>query len=90
MKITVVGSAVGGVPELLPEEDVVPPGDANALAAKIQDVLADRDRLERMAARNLELARQFREDLLEAQRLAFYEELRRVCRSRSHASANAG
>jgi glycosyltransferase involved in cell wall biosynthesis len=84
-----VGSAVGGVPELLPEEDVVPPGDANALAAKIQDVLADRDRLERMAARNLEFARQFREDLLEAQRLAFYEELRRVCCTRSQASANA-
>jgi len=84
-----VGSAVGGVPELLPEEDVVPPGDAKALAAKIQDVLADRDRLERMAARNLEFARQFREDLLEAQRLAFYEELRRVCCPRSHASTNA-
>lgn len=84
-----VGSAVGGVPELLPEEDVVPPGDANALAAKIQDVLADRDRLERMAARNLEFARQFREDLLDAQRLAFYEELRRVCHTRAHPSANA-
>jgi len=73
-----VGSAVGGIPELLPAEDVVPPGDAAALAAKIQAVLADRDRLERMAARNLEFARQFREDLLDAQRLAFYEELRRV------------
>lgn len=84
-----VGSAVGGVPELLPEEDVVPPGDASALAAKIQDVLADRDRLERMAARNLEFARQFREDLLDAQRVAFYEELRRVSRARSSASAHA-
>jgi glycosyltransferase involved in cell wall biosynthesis len=73
-----VGSAVGGIPELLPPEDVVPPGDATALAAKIQAVLADRDRLERMSARNLEVAREFREDLLGAQRLAFYEELRRV------------
>jgi glycosyltransferase involved in cell wall biosynthesis len=73
-----VGSAVGGIPELLPAEDVVPPGDAAALAAKIQDVLADRERLARMATRNLGVAREFREDLLEAQRLAFYEELRRV------------
>ena len=73
-----VGSAVGGIPELLPAEDVVPPGDAAALAAKIQAVLADRDRLERMSSRNLEVARQFSEDVLEAQRRAFYEELRRV------------
>ncbi len=73
-----VGSAVGGIPELLPEEDVVPPGDAKALAAKIRAVLADRDRLTRMAARNLEVAREFREELLEARRCEFYEELKRV------------
>jgi glycosyltransferase involved in cell wall biosynthesis len=81
-----VGSAVGGIPELLPAEDIVPPGDAAALAAKIQDVLGDRERLVRMAARNLEVARGFREDLLEAQRLAFYEELRRVTATEPAAS----
>ncbi len=78
-----VGSAVGGIPELLPAEDVVPPGDAAALADKIRAVLGDRDRLVRMAARNLETARLFREELLETQRLAFYEELRRVATATS-------
>ena len=56
----------------------MPPGDAKALAAKIREVLADRDRLTRMSARNLEVAREFREELLEARRREFYEELKRV------------
>lgn len=73
-----IGSTVGGIPELLPAEDLVPPGDVTALAAAIGDVLRDGARLARMSARNLEVARQYREDLLEAKRLAFYEELRRA------------
>jgi glycosyltransferase involved in cell wall biosynthesis len=47
-----ISSAVGGVPELLPLEDLVPPGNVGALTAKIGEVLASRERLEQMAARN--------------------------------------
>lgn len=71
-----IGSTVGGIPELLPEEDLVPPGDAAVLASRIRDVLADPARLVRMSARNLEVARRFREELLHERRIEFYEHLR--------------
>jgi glycosyltransferase involved in cell wall biosynthesis len=77
-----VGSTVGGIPELLPPEDLVPAGDVGALAQKIREVLGDDERLARMSTRNLEVAREYREDLLEAKRLGFYEELRRVTMAR--------
>jgi len=77
-----IGSTVGGIPELLQPEDLVPPGDAAALGMKIREVLDSCERLTRMSMRNLEVARQYREDLLEAKRLGFYEELRRVTMSR--------
>jgi glycosyltransferase involved in cell wall biosynthesis len=71
-----IGSTVGGIPELLASEDLVAPGEATTLAAKIREVLLDSARLARMSARNLEVARQYRDDLLAEKRLAFYERLR--------------
>lgn len=73
-----IGSTVGGIPELLPAEDLVPPGDATALAAKIREVVLDGKRMARMSARNLEVAHEYREDLLDRKRLEFYERLRRL------------
>ena len=40
-----IGSTVGGIPELLATEDMVPPNDASALARKIREVLADPSRM---------------------------------------------
>jgi glycosyltransferase involved in cell wall biosynthesis len=71
-----IGSAVGGIPELLPAEDLVPPGDAMALAAKIREVIADPERMARMSARNLAKAAEYREDVLRERRVAFYRYLR--------------
>jgi glycosyltransferase involved in cell wall biosynthesis len=73
-----IGSTVGGIPELLPPEDLVPPGDAAALARKIREVVCDPDRMARMSARNLEQARQYREDALSGRRIAFYQRVREV------------
>lgn len=67
-----IGSTVGGIPELLPEEDLVPPGNAQALADKIADMLRDPARMTRSAARNLEKARTFHSDVLRARRIEFY------------------
>lgn len=71
-----IGSAVGGIPELLPPAELVPPGDVGALAAKIAEVLASPQRMEQMAARALDVARGYRLDLLTARRRAFYEAVR--------------
>jgi len=73
-----IGSHVGGFPELLPPEDMVPPDDAPALAAKIREVLGDPLRRARMSQRNLEKAGEYREDLLCQRRTAFYDQVRRL------------
>src|SRR4029077_15077047 len=73
-----IGSRVGGIPELLPAEDMVPPNDASALARKIREVLADPSRLVRMSARNLEKAREYRYDVLSERRRVFYEKIKQT------------
>ncbi|MGC2111953.1 MAG: glycosyltransferase [Candidatus Korobacteraceae bacterium] len=73
-----VATRVGGVPELLHSEDLVPPNDVRALANKIQEVISDPSRLNRMSARNLEKAQEFRPEVLEKKRTQFYTFLRDV------------
>lgn len=71
-----IGSTVGGIPELLPAEDMVPPDDIEALAAKIREVLIDPARMMQMSARNLEKAKDYREDILSERRTNFYRYVR--------------
>jgi glycosyltransferase involved in cell wall biosynthesis len=52
-----VGSAVGGIPELLDESCLVPPDDPEALAAAIHRLLSDPKTWEEQSRRNLETAR---------------------------------
>ena len=56
-----MGTSVGGIPELLRGEELVPPNDPEALAAKIQEVLSDSERMKMLSQRNLDLAGQFTE-----------------------------
>ena len=76
-----IGSAVGGIVELLPAEDLVPPGDAAALAFRVEDCLRDPGRLQQMSLRNLAKAHEYREDILSARRTAFYRHLRKQTES---------
>jgi glycosyltransferase involved in cell wall biosynthesis len=71
-----LGSTVGGIPELLPPEDMVPPGEATALARRIRDIVTDPVRMARMSARNLEKAQEYREEVLRERRTAFYHYVR--------------
>ncbi len=71
-----IGSTVGGIPELLGAEDLVPPDDPTALARKITKVVRDPARMERMSAANLATAREYEETLLAKQRNRFWAQLR--------------
>jgi glycosyltransferase involved in cell wall biosynthesis len=71
-----IGSSVGGIPELLSPDDMVPPGDASRLARRIAQVVGDSERMTRMSARNLEKAREYNEETLRARRLEFYSHVR--------------
>jgi glycosyltransferase involved in cell wall biosynthesis len=67
-----IGSTVGGIPELLPPEDMVLPGDGAALARKIYEVVTDPARLVQMSRRNLEQAKVYEEKILYERRTGFY------------------
>jgi glycosyltransferase involved in cell wall biosynthesis len=71
-----IGSAVGGIPELLPPEDLVEPGNPTALSAKILEVLRDPERLDKMSARNLAKAGEYHERVLQERRRALYRRVR--------------
>jgi glycosyltransferase involved in cell wall biosynthesis len=68
-----IGSNIGGIPELLSAEDLVPANDHKALARKIMDVSADPQRMKAMSARNLARAKQFDPETLREMRRAFYD-----------------
>lgn len=71
-----IGTNVGGIPELLPAPDMVQPGDVDALSAKILEVTSDPERMKRMSTRNLIVARDYHQDILQSRRNCFYEVIR--------------
>jgi glycosyltransferase involved in cell wall biosynthesis len=71
-----IGTTAGGIPDLLDAEDMVPPGDAAALARSIRDAMSSPERLARMSARNLAKAGEYRADVLRERRRALYRDLR--------------
>jgi glycosyltransferase involved in cell wall biosynthesis len=73
-----IGSTVGGIPELLPHEDLVPPDDVKALRDKICEVLVSPERMTRMSVLNREKAKEYREQSLRERRIEFYQKVREV------------
>jgi glycosyltransferase involved in cell wall biosynthesis len=76
-----IATSVGGIPELLHPDDLVPPNNPQALADKIQEAIRDPSRLSQMSARNLEKAQEFRPEALEKKRTEFYTFLRDVTKA---------
>ncbi|WP_254512678.1 glycosyltransferase family 4 protein [Anatilimnocola floriformis] len=70
-----LASNVGGIPELLAAEDLLPPGDAAALEAAIQQVANDRDRQQQMSDRNLRRAKDFQAETLQTRRQTYWQHL---------------
>lgn len=77
-----IGTRVGGIPELLPPEDLVEPGDAGALARKILEVASDRVRMAEMSLRNRKRAAGYEEGMLAAGRTAFYRQVKEITAQR--------
>lgn len=71
-----VGSAVGGIPELLEAAETVPAGEPSALAEKVMEVAGDAGRMKQMASRNLEKSREFSPELLTEVRREFCRAVR--------------
>ena len=70
-----IASAVGGIPELLPEEHMVPPDDAPALAEKILQCLTAPGLLPEMSRENRQKASAYDFHAIQARRVAFLHAL---------------
>lgn len=71
-----IGSKVGGIPELLPEDCLVLAGDALALAHRIGEFADQPDLRLRAALRNLDQAHDYEEAKLHQARLEYYKAVR--------------
>ncbi|KOR31355.1 hypothetical protein TI04_01255 [Achromatium sp. WMS2] len=73
-----IGSTIGGIPELLPLEDMVPPNNSVALMQKICDVAHHPARMSQMSQRNMKKAREYHEDELSKRRNEFYYNIKDI------------
>ncbi len=73
--IPCIASSVGGIPELLPVEDLFSASAPEALASRMSQVLRDPSRRRAMSLRNLTKAGEFQESELAPRRLRAYSEL---------------
>ena len=81
-----VASSVGGIPEVLTPDALVPPGNVEALTQKLTSVLRDPLWLSEMSRRNLQKAAEFRDDVLMEKRLEFYRYIRQANEKQSFGS----
>lgn len=71
-----IGTAIGGIPELLDSSEMVPRDDPPALAAMIEGLLMSPDRMTRLSTQNLVRAREYHDRSLSRRRREFLETLR--------------
>jgi glycosyltransferase involved in cell wall biosynthesis len=71
-----IGTNVGGIPELLSPTEMVPRGDASALAKKILEVASSPARMTKVSAQNLDKSRRYHAATLSARRDQLYQVVR--------------
>ena len=79
MSVPVIGSNVGGIPELVRNDEnglLVPPGDVDAWRAALQTIISEPERLTRYQANAAEHAGDFDQNYLGGRYLEFMDEIR--------------
>jgi glycosyltransferase involved in cell wall biosynthesis len=76
-----IGSMVGGIPEILASEDLVPPDDSVALARRLGEVIHDPERKARMSKRNLARAKAYGMERLQERKIEFFRHIRQCTES---------
>ncbi|MDT0604078.1 glycosyltransferase [Thalassotalea castellviae] len=71
-----VGTSVGGIPELIPDELCVPADDATALFSVLNKLCNNLDELTKQSMINLEKSKQYGNQFLSAKRQQFYQDLK--------------
>ncbi|WP_146663929.1 glycosyltransferase [Anaerohalosphaera lusitana] len=71
-----IGTNVGGIPELLDEEYLVPPSNCHLLANKICNYAENPNKLAKMSLENWQKAREYEHENLNKRRIDFYNHLK--------------
>jgi glycosyltransferase involved in cell wall biosynthesis len=74
-----IGTNIGGMSELLSQEDLVPCNCPEALKSRIVELIRQPERLRRMIERNLETSRRFTPDVLVSAQRAFLQQIKQNC-----------
>jgi phosphatidylinositol alpha-1,6-mannosyltransferase len=82
-----IGSAVGGIPELLATEALIQPADEIQLSEAINRFASDGDLMLRMIEHNINVAQSFRPEALEEAHRGFLNEVRARCSSPTRLNA---
>ena len=84
-----LASTTAGIPELLPREDLIRPGDTDALARLLKRRAADRDWMTKRASGNWEMAFDYVSEVLEERRRTFWGQFRGSIESESRLAKSA-
>jgi glycosyltransferase involved in cell wall biosynthesis len=72
-------SKAGGIPELLPEEDLVNINDANQFVIKLIEISRDPEKLRQMSQRNIEKVREYSKEAVEEVKKSFFLKIKMSC-----------
>jgi glycosyltransferase involved in cell wall biosynthesis len=73
-----IGSAVGGIPELLSPEVIIKKNNPNALAKKLNDLISNKSFYNEQSEINLQESKKFVESILSKKRNEFYTYLKNL------------
>lgn len=85
-RLPAIGAAIGGIPELLPPEALVPANNAPALAQKLLSWQQNRSQLVAMGAVNQTVAQEYHAERLQQRRQQFYDQFLRKIHPNLHLS----
>lgn len=77
-----IATSVGGTPELLESQCLVPSDDPETLADRIIALIDNPAEMERLSARNLAVAQKYNVEMVTRARLAFFKRIKSVCQSK--------
>ena len=73
-----IGTDVGGIPELLPTEAMIPINSHQSLALKIEEFLINENSYNINALKNFEKSQEFSSELLDQRKVSFYKKVKEL------------